>query len=112
MEKGSQARDFDTLIAHPTIVLMRYISLAFEQRRLDDPRSLGFLFHACCEEMRDVTYLESLKRILELAMPQTPPKDRASTGIYAALADAILGQAILYFGLQGSTCQRSLAIAA
>jgi hypothetical protein len=112
LEKGSQARDFDTLIAHSTIVLMRYIFLALEQRRLDDPRSLGLLFHACCDEMRDVTYLESLKRILELAMAQISPKDRATTDIYAALAEAILGQAILYFGLQGSTCQRSLAIAA
>ncbi|QLA18342.1 transposase [Desulfolutivibrio sulfoxidireducens] len=112
LEKGSQARGFDTLIAHSTIVLMRYIFLALEQRRLDDPRSLGLLFHACCEEIRDVTYLESLKRILELAMAQTPPKDPATTDIYAALADAILGQAILYFGLQETIYQRSRDIAA
>jgi len=112
LETGSQARDFDTLIAHSTIVLLRYIFLALEQRRLDDPRTLGLLFHACCEEMRDVTYLESLKRILELAMAQTPPKGPATTDIYAVLADAILGQAILYLGLNSLTCQRSQAIAA
>ncbi|QLA18199.1 transposase (plasmid) [Desulfolutivibrio sulfoxidireducens] len=112
LEKGSQARGFDTLIAYSTIVLMRYIFLALEQRRLDDPRSLGLLFHACCEEIRDVTYLESLKRILELAMAQTPPKHPATTDIYAALADAILGQAILYFGLQETIYQKSRDIAA
>ena len=59
-----------------------------------------------------MTYLESLKRILELAMAQTPPKDPATTDIYAILADAILGQAILYLGLNSSTCQRSQTIAA
>jgi len=111
-ENGSQARNFDTHIAHSTIVLLHYIFLALEQRRLDDPRSLGLLFHACCEEIKDVTYLESLKRILELAMAQMSPQDATITDVYAAMAEAILGQTILYLGFQGSICQKLQPIAA
>ena len=112
LEKGSQARDFDTLIAHSTIVFLRYIFLALEQRQKADPRSLGLLFHACCEEMRDVTYIESLKRIIELAAIEILPNHPVHTEIYNALAEAMVGQAIRYFGLDGSNCQRSQAKAA
>ena len=107
LEKGSQARDFDTLIAHSTIVCLRYIFLVLEQRQKADPRTLGILFHACCEEMRDVTYLESLKRIIELAAAEILPKHPANADIYNALAEAMVGQAIRYFGLDGLICQRS-----
>ncbi|MFU2207831.1 transposase [Solidesulfovibrio sp. C21] len=112
LENGSQARDFDTLIAHSTIVFLRYIFLVLEQRREADPRSLGLLFHACCEEMRDVTYIESLKRIIELAAAEILPKHPATADIYNALAEAMIGQAIQFFGLTGSICQRSQANAA
>ena len=107
LEKGSQARDFDTLIAHSTIVCLRYIFLVLEQRQKSDSRTLGLLFHACCEEMRDVTYLESLKRIIELAAAEILPKHPANADIYNALAEAMVGQAIRYFGLDGLICQRS-----
>lgn len=89
-----------------------YIFLALEQRQKADPRSLGLLFHACCEEMRDVTYLESLKRIIELSVIEMRPKHPGHTEIYNALAEAMVGQAIRYFGLDDSICQRSQAKAA
>ncbi|NDV22208.1 transposase [Desulfovibrio sp. JC022] len=66
LKKGCQARDFDALIAHTTIAMMQYIFLSLDQRRNDDPRTLGLLFHACCEEMRDLDYLKSLQRTLTL----------------------------------------------
>ena len=63
LEKGTQARNFDNLIAHTTIAYLRYVFLATEQRYKDDPRSLGLLFHACCEEIREVSFLEAYKRV-------------------------------------------------
>ena len=57
--------------------------------------------------MRDVTYLESLKRIIELAAAEILPKHPANADIYNALAEAMVGQAIRYFGLDGLICQRS-----
>lgn len=112
LEKGSQARDFDSLIAHSTIVLLRYVFLTLEQRRHEDPRTLGLLFHACCEEMRDVTYVESLKRIVELAFTDIAQKNEVQATCYEKIAKAIIANAIRYFGLDSTNCQRTLGAAA
>ena len=112
LEKGCQARDFDALIAHATIVLMRYIILSVEQRRTADPRTLGMLFHACCEEMRDLSYLESLTRILEMALARLRQSGHWPEQAYQAMADAILGQTIDIFGWKPAVCQRTQADAA
>jgi len=42
--------------------------LSFECRLSADQRTFGDLFHACCAEMRDLTYMESMFRILNLAV--------------------------------------------
>jgi hypothetical protein len=66
LAKEIQCRDFDALIGHTSIVFMRYLFLAYHCRMSTDHRSFGDLFHACCEEIRDITFIESLMRILEL----------------------------------------------
>jgi len=66
LAKEIQCRDFDALIGHTSIVFMRYMFLAYHCRMSTDHRSFGDLFHACCEEIRDITFIESLMRILEL----------------------------------------------
>jgi hypothetical protein len=112
LEKGCQARDFDSLIAHATIVLIRSIILSVEQRRNHDPRTLGLLFHACCEEMRDLSYLESLMRILDLTRDRMSQNNCWPEHFYQVMADAILGQAIDFLGLKANICQRTQRIAA
>lgn len=67
LAKEIQCRDFDALIGHTSIVFMRYMFLAYHSRLSTDHRSFGDLFHACCDEIRDITFLESLMRILTLA---------------------------------------------
>ena len=67
LAKEIQCRDFDALIGHTSIVFMRYIFLTYHCRMFTDHRSFGDLFYACCEEIRDITFLEALLRILELA---------------------------------------------
>jgi hypothetical protein len=112
LEKGCQARDFDTLIAHRSIVMMRYLFLALEQRRHDDPRTLGLLFHVCCEEMRDMSFVEALGRILALALDELRYGQGFSEAACEAMAGAILGHAIDFYGLTKPCCQRSQAVAA
>jgi hypothetical protein len=41
--------------------------LAYHCRLSTDQRSFGDLFHACCDEIRDISFLEALMRILTLA---------------------------------------------
>ena len=63
LEREMESRDFDALIGHITVVMCRYVFLAFEQRCRDDPRPLGSLFYACCEEQKDLSFLEALSRL-------------------------------------------------
>jgi hypothetical protein len=67
LAKEIQCRDFDALIGHTSIVFMRYMFLAYHCRLSTDQRSFGDLFHACCDEIRDISFLEALMRILTLA---------------------------------------------
>ncbi|MGE4443235.1 MAG: transposase [Desulfomicrobium sp.] len=68
LEKGCQGRDYDALIAHTTIVMTRYIFLSIEKRRTEDPRTLGLLFHRCCEEAEDCTLVKALCQILGITL--------------------------------------------
>ncbi|WP_459925915.1 hypothetical protein [Desulfatiferula olefinivorans] len=66
LAKEIQCRDFDALIAHTTIVFMRYMLLSYHS----DYRSLGEFFFACFEEMADISFMRALHRILTLAVNQ------------------------------------------
>ena len=107
LEKGSQARNLDALIAHTTIVMARYLFLALEQRRHDDPRTLGLLFHACCDEVQDLGYLEALQRILALAMLNLMENELVAEQLCQAIMAEVLKQALYKYGLKQSYCQRT-----
>jgi len=62
--KECQSRNYDALVAHTTIVFTRYIWLALAQRLNNDPRTLGTLFHAGCDELRQITFMEALTLLL------------------------------------------------
>jgi hypothetical protein len=66
--KEIQARDFDSLVAHTSIVFMRYQFLAYDQRIRTNNRTFGQLFYCVYEEMADIAFLESLQRILTMAI--------------------------------------------
>lgn len=68
--KEIQCRDFDALIAHTTIVFMRYMFVAYNCRRETDQRTFGELFYACCDELRDISFIDSLYRVLTFAVNQ------------------------------------------
>lgn len=65
--KEIQCRDFDALIAHTSIVFLRYMFLAYQCRMLADHRTFGDLFYACCDEVHDITFMEAILRILSVA---------------------------------------------
>jgi hypothetical protein len=64
LAKECQGRSYDALVAHATVVCCRYIMLALAKRTNKDPRTLGTLFHACCEELRQATFAEALALVL------------------------------------------------
>ena len=107
LEKGVQTRDFDSQIAYVSIVMLRALFLSLEQRRQEDPRTLGSLFRACCQEMQDLSFLDSLQRILRLAVDRLRQAGEFSEKMYQELISAVYGAAIDYLGLNQELCQRS-----
>lgn len=66
LAKEFQSRSFDALVAHATLVCCRYIMLELVKRTNADPRTLGNLFHAVCDELRQISFTEALALLLKL----------------------------------------------
>jgi hypothetical protein len=64
LAKEFQSRSYDALVAHTTIVFARYIMLELARRSAKDPRTLGTLFHAGCDELRQVSFVEAVTLLL------------------------------------------------
>jgi len=64
LAKEFYTQSLDATIASATIVLTRYICLAFSRRYDVDPRAWGDLFMACCEELADLSYQEALHLLI------------------------------------------------
>jgi hypothetical protein len=62
MTKEMSLRNFNALVAHITIVFLRYILLCYENRLCKDERSYGGIFLVLCDELEDI----SLKQAIEL----------------------------------------------
>jgi len=94
LERETQLRDYDGIIAHVTITMSRYVFLAFEQRCHDDPRTLGSLFFACSEEMEDLSLVEALQRILSMAIEKMRSTVATTEDLMLSLVDTIMNIAI------------------
>lgn len=94
LEREAQLRDYDGMVGHITIAMSRYIFLSFEQRCHDDPRTLGTLFFACSNEMKDLSLIDALQRLLTLAMEKIRSAGIVAEDIALALVDMVMGTAI------------------
>ena len=54
---------------------MRYLMLAYENRIAEDDRTCGELFFLICNELRDITYLQALVLLLNVAFAQATAED-------------------------------------
>jgi DDE superfamily endonuclease/Archaeal putative transposase ISC1217 len=66
LAKECQSRSYDAMVAHATLVCCRYLILEIGKRTTADPRTLGTLFHATCDEIRQATFSEALALLLKL----------------------------------------------
>jgi hypothetical protein len=66
LAKEFQSRSYDALVAHATVVCCRYLMLELVKRTTTDPRTLGTLFHAVCDELRQISFSEALALLLKL----------------------------------------------
>jgi len=108
LQREVQLRDYDGLVAHTSLVFTRYMFLALQQRFHDDPRSIGSLFHACCDEIQDLTLFEALRRLLTLAMEKVRRSGEFAEAVISAMLDAVMGAAVEII----KSAQRSFAASA
>jgi hypothetical protein len=94
LEREAQLRDFDGIIGHTTIAMVRYIFLAIEQRCHDDQKTIGGLFFACSEEIKDLSLLEALQRLLTFVFDKIRSSGEFAEDVVIAMIDAIMGAAI------------------
>jgi hypothetical protein len=97
--KEIQIRSYDGLIGHTSLVMVRYNILSLFQRESVDQRSFGDLFRACNEELSNITFIDALKRIMQLVMAELHKANNLSEKMINYLLDLIMGKAIAYFGL-------------
>jgi len=94
LEKEVQLRDYDGIVGHTTIVMARYMFLAVEQRCHDDQRTIGGLFFACSEEIKDLSLMDALQRLLVLALDKVRSSGEFAEAIVIAMIDAIMDVAV------------------
>ena len=99
--KEIQIRDYDGLIGHTSMVVARYNILSWFQRQQVDQRTFGDLFRFCNKEMENIRFLDALKRILQLAMAAILNVKNVSERLVQSMMDAVMGTAIIFFGLVG-----------
>ena len=99
LAKEIQCRDFDALIAHTSIVFMRYMFLAYQCRIETDHRTFGDLFYYCCDEVNDISFIEALYRILTLAADQLIRLGNFCEKTASTFFDAIMNTALQCVGL-------------
>lgn len=66
LAKEFQGSSYDMLLAHTTIVFMRYAILALEFRNSNNPRTIGDLFFYVCDEVEDIKFSKSLMLVIKL----------------------------------------------
>ena len=105
--KEIQLRNFDGLIAHTTMVMMRYNLLSYEQRMNVDLRSYSDAFREFFDELANLSFVDALTRILAVAMEQIRKSQQLSDSIISSIINIIMSSTIRYFNLesrQASLC--------
>lgn len=58
-------KQYDIMIAHTSIVFIRYIFFALSSRMEQDPRTIGELFYLECDELENIRFTKSLSLLLD-----------------------------------------------
>lgn len=66
LAKEFQGRSYNMMVAHTTIVMMRYAMLSLESRNSKDLRTVGDLFYHLCDEAEDIKFSKALFMVVDL----------------------------------------------
>ncbi len=94
-----QARSFDSMIAHISIVLLRYIFIAVYQRESVDDKTFGGMFLELIDEISDITLKEAIVRIINITINIIDELFDYSEEIIINISEKIIEFSIEKFGL-------------
>ena len=90
LAKEIQAKSYDALIAHTTIVFTRYLVLVCQQRQAVDERTLGGIFRECVQELKDLTLAEAINRLIAFVIERLRQRWDASEKLLNQLIDDLM----------------------
>lgn len=64
--KEFQPVNYDTTVSSTALVFTRFIILEWLRRKENDGKTMGELFSACCDDIKDVELSEALERLLTI----------------------------------------------
>ncbi len=106
--KEIQLRNFDGLIAHSTVVMMRYNLLSYHQRMDKDLRSYSDGFREFFDELNNLSFLEALSRVLSIAMGELRKTVGIADNLTVRILETIMVSAIRFFNLTPKTASSSV----
>lgn len=65
LEKGCQARSFDSVYAHISITMIAYICLQWINRTTANGKTKGRQYHDICEEVRSLSFIQAIDYIFK-----------------------------------------------
>lgn len=102
LTKEYEGLNYDAMVAFISIVFLRYSMICLEVRNNEDAKTFGVLFFSLCDEVRDVSVLESLTQIFFEAFSDVISAFCSNVGAisYAnALVDTFVSLIPKHFGL-------------
>jgi len=92
LAKEFQGRSYNMMVAHTTIVFMRYAMLSMESRNSSDQRTIGDLFYYFCDEAEDIKFSTSLFLIMELLKKVLYENPVISEDVMNQILDSFINQ--------------------
>ncbi len=99
LAKEFQCRSYDAMVAHTTIVYTRYIMLEWINRDEIDDKTFGNLFFEYCDELKDITFIKSLKLILEAVEEIVIKNTKKSEKILDLIKEAVSKSILNFIGI-------------
>jgi DDE superfamily endonuclease len=90
LAKEFQSRSYDAIVAHTSIVFIRYMMLSLEERNTKDDRTIGNLFYLCCDELQDIKFIDSITLLLNLIKNEITKHLTLSKESFNAIFDSFM----------------------
>lgn len=97
LAKEIQAKSYDALIAHTTMVFTRYLLLVCQQRQAVDERTLDGLFRECIQELQDLSLAEAINRLIVFVIEKLRQQWEAGEKLLMQLIDELMNAAATLF---------------